>query len=153
MGNARISARSATRQGETSGGERVKIEYGTSPVTLLGNTAQESESGFTGSVERIIQTVQPIRAALAVRYDRSNAAYTFDCQATIGYASLTAAEIAMLTHMATVIAKGKATVTFTLSDGKQYTMANSLVTPRLIGRYGVAVNWGYSITGETPTVV
>jgi len=131
----------------------MKIEFGTSPLILLGTTPQEAESGFTGTVARAVDEAQPIRAALRVRYDRGNAAYTFRCQATIAYSTLTNAEIAMLTHMTAVLAIGKATVKYTLNDGKQYTQANALVTPSLISRIGLAIVWGYEITGDAPTVV
>ena len=67
-------------------------------MTLLGTVPVEMESGFTGSVDRLVDVAQPIRATLATRYDRGNAAYTFQCQAVIEYGSLTAAEAAMPTH-------------------------------------------------------
>ena len=124
----------------------MKIEIGA--YTLCAG-ALESPEELSRAAEDQLQTALALRATEAKSYNRGNRTHSFRFRLTRTYASIAAAEVALLDHPAEVPATG--TVKFTVEGASPAIRYLHAATCHAFAarQIGCSIQWDYTITGGT----
>jgi hypothetical protein len=122
----------------------LKIEIGAFTLCAGG---LESPEDLTREAADTIQVVAGLRAVSGQAYNRGNRVHTVRFQMTRSYASIQAAELALLDHPAEVPTSGNVKITTEGSSPDVRYLLNATAHAFAARQIGVSLVWVYTLTG------